>query len=164
MYVLLSQTCIYVYLRHVFILTKDNNRSTRVTLRQAVISNALSRPPPHLFSISPSHSLPRLCVCYLTLRYARNSASLLFLPEQLGLMYPPPHPFTFPQPPLSSFPWCYKHYLPRTLIFDHLAYTLNAQANLYRISFLQYTLPTNHGVSVKGLIRPPDPAGPLSCG
>lgn len=44
-------------------------------------------------------SLPCLCVCYLTLRYARNSTSLLFLPWQLGCMYTPT-----PHPPLSHSP------------------------------------------------------------
>lgn len=48
-------------------------------------------------------SLPRLCVCYLTLRYARNSASLLFLLWQLGRMTPPP--------PLISFFWYDRHCL-----------------------------------------------------
>lgn len=64
-------------------------------------------PPPLHPTCFPSVRLvpspPCLCVCYLTLRYARNSTSLLFLPRQLGCMYsPPPRSLMLPLPPSQA--------------------------------------------------------------
>lgn len=55
--------------------------------REARMCFTLSLLQPTCFpSVCLVPSLPSLCVCYLTLRYARNSASLLFLPWQLECM------------------------------------------------------------------------------